>query len=129
MLGPMQDLGTRARQPSDRLLPSRGPFGSGGGKRWPRGVVTCIVGLGLVACGRPATLSECNEIVTRVATLEYKAALPPDAKLDPERVETIRARVHDAMMRSCVGRRITDKAMRCVRNAKTATEIREECFD
>jgi hypothetical protein len=32
-------------------------------------------------------------------------------------------------MKDCVGRRITNKAMRCVREAKNSKHIVEDCFD
>jgi hypothetical protein len=81
------------------------------------------------ACGRPATEAECNEIVTRTATLEYQAVSKAVGPIDPTQIETIRARVKDSMLKNCVGKRITDKALRCVRSAKSAKEIEEKCFD
>jgi hypothetical protein len=81
------------------------------------------------ACGRPATEAECNEIVTTVARLEYRDARRADAAIDEEQIETIRARVKGAMEKSCIGKRITDQALSCVRQAKTAEEVREVCFD
>jgi hypothetical protein len=83
----------------------------------------------LVGCGRPATEGECNEIVTRVATLEYQSASKSTSPIDPAQIETIRARVKSAMLKSCVGKRITDKALACVRRAKTSKEVQETCFD
>ncbi|HEY5960652.1 MAG TPA: hypothetical protein VIV60_29060 [Polyangiaceae bacterium] len=80
-------------------------------------------------CGRPATEAECNEIVTRTATLEYQAVSKTAGPVDPSQIETIRARVKDSMLKNCVGKRITDKALRCVRSAKAAKEIEEKCFD
>lgn len=91
---------------------------------WPSGLF-CL----LLACGRPATESECNEIVTRVATLEYQAASKSQDPVDPASIETIRARVKGAMMKNCVGKRITAKAMACVRAAKTSKEVEDVCFD
>jgi uncharacterized Zn finger protein len=85
--------------------------------------------LGAVACGRPATEQECNEILTRTASLEYLSASKAAGPVDPAQIETIRARLKDSMMRNCVGKRITEKALRCVREAKTAKEIEERCFD
>lgn len=90
---------------------------------WPIGLF-CLIG-----CGRPATERECNEIVTRVATLEYQAATKTDAPIDPASIETIRARVKGAMLKSCVGKRITEDALSCVRKAKSAKEVQEKCFD
>lgn len=85
--------------------------------------------LALAGCGRPATVQECEEIASRVATLEYEAASKSKAPPQPDQIQTIRARVRDAMMKGCVGKRITEKALRCVRNAKTAEAIQKECFD
>jgi hypothetical protein len=64
-----------------------------------------------------------------VATLEYQAASKSALPVDPAQIETIRARVKGAMLRSCVGKRITNKALDCVRHAKSAKEIQEKCFD
>jgi hypothetical protein len=85
--------------------------------------------LSALACGRPASEAECNEIVTRTATLEYKASSKVAGPIDPAQIETIRARVKDSMMKNCVGKRITQKALRCVRQAKSAEEIQDRCFD
>lgn len=84
---------------------------------------------GLSACGRPATLQECEEIANRVAVLEFEASTKTTAPPKPEQVQVIQARVHDAMMKSCVGKRITQRAMRCVRSAKSADAVQKECFD
>jgi|WetSurMetagenome_2_1015567.scaffolds.fasta_scaffold431405_1 hypothetical protein len=88
-----------------------------------------ITSLLVVACGRPASERECNEIVTRTATLEYQAAVKGTATVDPAQIETIRARVRESMLKNCVGRRITEKALQCVREAKSAKEIQDRCFD
>lgn len=85
--------------------------------------------LSTLACGRPASESECNEIVTRTATLEYQAASKQTGPVDAAQIETIRARVKDSMLKNCVGKRITEKALNCVRQAKTAKDIQERCFD
>ncbi len=81
------------------------------------------------SCGRPATVQECEEIANRVATLEYEAASKSKSPPQPDQIQTIRARVHDAMMKGCVGKRITNRALQCVRNAKTADIIQKDCFD
>ncbi len=83
----------------------------------------------LVGCGRPATVSECEEIATRVATLEFTAGSKTPQAVNAAQLATVQARVKDTMKRSCVGKRLTNGAMTCVRSAKTATEIRERCFD
>lgn len=85
--------------------------------------------MSLFGCGKPATEHECNEIITRTATLEYQAASKDRGPVDPAQIETIRARVKDSMMKNCVGKRITTKALQCVREAKSSKEIQEQCFD
>ena len=87
------------------------------------------ISLGVCACGRPATVQECEEIASRVAVLEFEAANKTTSPPKPEQVQVIRARVQDAMTKGCVGKRITQRAMQCVRSAKTADAIQKECFD
>jgi small lipoprotein (TIGR04454 family) len=88
-----------------------------------------LVLLSISSCGRPATVQECDEIASRVATLEYEAASKSKSPPQPDQIQTIRARVHDAMLKGCVGKRITEKALRCVRKAKSADAIQKDCFD
>jgi hypothetical protein len=44
-------------------------------------------------------------------------------------VQVIRARVNEAMTKGCVGKRITERALQCMRKAKTADAIQKDCFD
>jgi hypothetical protein len=81
----------------------------------------------LAACGHPATPAECEEIVERVARLELE-----QAKLSPEtfaqELKIAKESFRKDMTKRCIGRRITDSAMQCVRQAKRAEQIEEECF-
>jgi small lipoprotein (TIGR04454 family) len=95
----------------------------------PRLATVLSISLLLSSCGRPATVQECEEIANRVATLEYEAASKTKTPPQPEQIQTIRARVHDAMMKGCVGKRITQRALKCVRTAKSADSIQKDCFD
>lgn len=82
-----------------------------------------------VGCGRPATKAECEEILERVAKLELeKTAGVPAEDVDRHVAETKEA-MQERIMKLCVGKRITDSALRCVERATTAKEIVEECFD
>lgn len=87
------------------------------------------LGLLLVGCGHPATEQECQEIAERVAQLELEAS---PAGRDPEtakdQLERTRSWVKESQLKTCVGRRITDAAMQCVRAAKKAEEITDSCF-
>lgn len=78
------------------------------------------------ACGRPATLDECNEIVSRITQLELKArgGGGQDQETVKETVEALRK----TTLKECVGRRIDDGAMACVRTASNAQQLVKECF-
>jgi hypothetical protein len=80
----------------------------------------------VVGCGRPATQQECEEIVVRVTELELKAR--GIAGSDGQEVQETKEALRKTTMQDCVGRRISDKAMACVRSAKTAQELVGECF-
>lgn len=88
----------------------------------------CLVLL-LTACGRPASEAECDEIVGRIAELELNESKGADpADVQKQVAETKRA-FRDKTRAQCVGKRVTDYALRCVRNAKTAEEIVKKCLD
>lgn len=78
------------------------------------------------ACGRPATQKECDEIVVRVTELELKAR--GVAGSDGQEVKETKEALQKTTLRDCVGRRISDKAMACVRAAQTAQQLVNECF-
>jgi len=86
-----------------------------------------LVSMGLLAgCGRPATLDECNEIVSRITQLELQArgSAGQSAEMVKDTIEALKKTTLD----ECVGRRIDDQAMTCVRKAQNTQEIVEECF-
>jgi hypothetical protein len=78
-------------------------------------------------CGHPATVAECEQIIERIARLELEER-GLDAKAVADEVESTKLAMRDRTMKECVGRRITDGALRCVRDAKRSEQI-EECFD
>lgn len=87
-----------------------------------------VLGL-LLGCGHPATEKECQEIADRVTRLELQASpagKDPDTAKD--HLERTRTWVKEGQLKACVGRRITDAAMQCVRAAKKAEEITDTCF-
>jgi hypothetical protein len=91
------------------------------------GIGACTLLWGLSACGHKASAQECDEIVETIVRLELKAA---DAGTPvAEEVKATKESLKGDTMKRCVGRRITDSAMQCVRNAATAQEIEEKCFD
>ena len=81
----------------------------------------------LTGCGHPASVKECEEIVERIVRLEMKAADSGAAVADE--VRATKESMREDIMKRCVGRRITNGAMECVRSAATAQEIEQKCFD
>jgi hypothetical protein len=96
----------------------------------PCAAAAVTAGLALVACGHPASVQECDEIVDRIARLELKqrAALiaPGDIAVEVERTKR---ELRATTMKDCVGKRITERAMRCVREAESSKALVEDCFD
>jgi hypothetical protein len=83
----------------------------------------------LPACGHPATEKECQEIADRVTQLELaNSPVGKDPDTAKEQLERTRNWVKEGQLKACVGRRITDAAMQCVRAAKKAEEITDNCF-
>lgn len=84
--------------------------------------------LAFTGCGRPATEKDCEQIVERIAELELAAAKVEKTEA-AQQVEETKEAFHARSMEQCVGKRITDNALRCVQNAKSAKEIVNDCFD
>jgi hypothetical protein len=81
----------------------------------------------VLGCGHPATERECNEIVERITVLEL-SAVDASAETVAKEVSLAKEAMRRESHKRCVGRRITEKAMACVRTAKSAKQIEEECF-
>jgi hypothetical protein len=100
-----------------------------GGRRQAKSRGLVLFGALALGCGHPASVKECEEIADRVTQLELKSSLagrdPDTAK---EQLERTRSWVKESQLKSCVGRRITDAAMQCVRAATQAQEITDRCF-
>lgn len=92
-------------------------------------VAIVAAAFGATGCGHPASEAECEEIVERVARLELEKKNPGNPQAVADEIEATKRSVRESMLKECVGRRITEKAMACVRNAKTSKEVVEDCFD
>jgi hypothetical protein len=86
-----------------------------------------LIFLPLVGCGHPATERECNEIVERITVLEL-SAVDASAETVAKEVSLAKEAMRREAHKRCVGRRITEKAMTCLRQAKSSKQIEEECF-
>lgn len=91
--------------------------------------LVAVVLLSVSGCGHPASVAECEEIVTRIARLELEKQYPENSKAVERETESTKKALEKTTMKDCVGKRITDSAMKCVKNAKTSKEIVDKCFD
>lgn len=88
-----------------------------------RAVPAFVFGALLVGCGHPATRQECDELFAKNAEIELRAQRITDPKTVAERTAAARAAEGDAFANRCVGRRITKRALECVRQATTAEQV------
>lgn len=93
----------------------------------PRFSLALMICLGSVGCGRPATEAECKEILRRTAELELSERLG-DKDLVSTELSAIEQSMREPMMKKCVGKRITESVLACVRSAKTSEQLSKECF-
>lgn len=85
----------------------------------------------LAACGHPATDGECREILGRIVELELKAqnvSDPGEVARRQKELETSIAAGKSGPYDGCLGKRITDGQLACVRAAKTSGEITGQCL-
>jgi hypothetical protein len=80
----------------------------------------------LVGCGRKATREDCEVVVDKNVELQLKALGVTDPAIVTKRREEMRAAMRDDIEK-CVGKRVTDANMSCVRNAETADKI-DKCL-
>jgi hypothetical protein len=77
----------------------------------------------LTGCGHPATREECEELFTKNAEIELRAQHVSDPKQIAERTSAARAAEGEAFTHRCMGKRITARALACVRQATTAEQL------
>lgn len=91
--------------------------------------VLLVVPLLASACGKPASVEDCEKIVERITELKLAEA----NVVDPGEIEATVTKTKQAFreqaMKQCVGRRITRDALVCLDGASTAEQIVKECFD
>jgi len=82
----------------------------------------------LGGCGHPATRAECDEIFDKSAELELRSQNVTDPAEITKRTAAVRAARGEELIAKCVGRRITQKALECVRKAGSAEQV-DRCLD
>jgi hypothetical protein len=84
-----------------------------------------VLGSSLLAlgCGRKATEADCQLIVDRNVEVTMRSmSNQPDQAAITKKQEELRGEMKDGL-KDCVGRRVTDSMMDCVKGAKTQDEI------
>ena len=86
-------------------------------------VVACFLMLG---CGRKATRSDCETVVDRNVEVKLMADGVTDPATIAKRKDELRSSLKDDIDK-CVGKRITDGMMECVKKATTPEQI-DKCL-
>lgn len=84
--------------------------------------------LGLASCGRPATVEDCEQIVARIAELELKEVEVSDQAEMRQQIQGAQAAFKDRLLTDCVGRRLRQSTLDCLKRATTAETAVKECF-
>jgi hypothetical protein len=82
--------------------------------------------VGVAGCGRKATREDCEAVVDKNVELQLKALGVTDPAVVGKRRDEMRASMRDDIEK-CVGKRVTDGMMSCVKSAETAEKI-DKCL-
>jgi hypothetical protein len=85
-----------------------------------------LLALPLFACGRHATEVDCQLIVDKSVELQLRETNQTSAEAIEKREEQVRAELQDEI-KSCEGRRVTEKTLACVHAATTTLEL-DKCL-
>ena len=85
-------------------------------------MAAALAAAALTGCGRRATELDCQLIVDKSVELQLRETNQTNADAIQKREEQVRAELGDEI-KSCEGRRVTDKTMACVRAATTTQEL------
>ncbi len=97
--------------------------------RWTFGpcVLLCAAcAAGLLGCGRKATRADCELVVDKNVEVRLKADGVTDPPVVQKRKDELRASLKDDIDK-CVGKRVTDSMLTCVKGAETAEQI-DKCL-
>jgi hypothetical protein len=85
-----------------------------------------VFAVALAGCGRKATREDCETVVDKNVELQLKALGVIDPATVAKRRDEMRGSMKDDIDK-CVGKRVTDGMMACVKNAETADKI-DKCL-
>ena len=81
---------------------------------------------GLVACGRKATEEDCRIIVDKNVEIQMRSMHISDPDAIARKKAEMRAEF-ESELKGCVGKRVTDSMMECVKRAEKPDEI-DKCM-
>ena len=87
----------------------------------------CALGALVAGCGHPASKQECESIFRRSAELALRDRQVTDPAEIKKRVAEVREAEGETLLKDCVGKRITDRAMQCVQDAASKQAL-EACL-
>ena len=90
------------------------------------GVLVVLVALLLPGCGRKATREDCEAVVDKNVELQLKALGVTDSTIVNKRRDEMRASMKEDIEK-CVGKRVTDSMLACVKTAETTEKI-DKCL-
>jgi predicted phosphoribosyltransferase len=82
----------------------------------------------IAGCGHPATAEECNAIIAKSAELELRAQNVTDPAVIAQRIEAVKTARGEELLKRCVGKRITERALACVGRAGSPKEV-DACLE
>jgi len=88
--------------------------------------IAVIAALPLLGCGRKATREDCETVVDRNVEVKLRADGVADPSTIAKRKDELRSSLKDDIDK-CVGKRITDGMMACVKKAETPDQI-DKCL-
>ncbi len=88
----------------------------------------CAGAFAASGCGHPASADECNAIIAKSAELELRAQNVTDPATIAQRTAAVKAARGEELLKRCVGKRITDRALACVARAQTPKEV-DKCLE
>jgi hypothetical protein len=93
---------------------------------WQAHLLLAVALLSLTACGRKAQRADCEIVVDRNVELQLAALGIKDPQVVSKRRDEMRASMKDDIDR-CVGKRVTDGMMACIKTAESAEKI-DKCM-
>ena len=85
-----------------------------------------LLAMGGIGCGRKATRVDCELVVDKNVEVKLRADGMTDPPLVQKRKDELRASLRDDIDK-CVGKRVTDGMLACVKRAETAEQI-DKCL-